>query len=138
MTHITVHLSKSPFEGKKWRVSFSGSDASHVDFGSDGYEDYTMHKNCKRMVMYLTRHQALPKSEVASLRKKMKDIGVPCRDVIRTSLSFSSSASEHWDDPRTAGFWSRWLLWSNPSMREAKQTILERFGIRVVTKKGGI
>lgn len=129
----TVHLSESPIEGKKWRASFEGH---HVDFGSEGYEDYTMHKDCRRMVMYLTRHQALPKSEVASLRKRMKEGMMACEDVIRTSLSFSSSASERWDDPRTAGFWSRWLLWSRPSMRDAKQTLFERFGIRVVTKKG--
>ena len=26
---------------------------------------------------------------------------------------------ENWNDPYTAGFWSRWLLWSKPTMKEA-------------------
>jgi len=26
---------------------------------------------------------------------------------------------EDWTDPYTAGFWSRWLLWSKPTMEEA-------------------
>ena len=29
------------------------------------------------------------------------------------------SARENWRDPKTAGFWSRWLLWSEPSLRAA-------------------
>ena len=29
----------------------------------------------------------------------------------------------------TAGFWSRWLLWSKPSMREAKRLLSLRFGL---------
>lgn len=29
----------------------------------------------------------------------------------------------------TAGFWSRWLLWSKPSMREAKRLLSSRFGL---------
>ena len=31
---------------------------------------------------------------------------------------------------KTAGFWSRWLLWSKPSMKEAKNLMSKRFGIR--------
>lgn len=29
----------------------------------------------------------------------------------------------------TAGFWSRWLLWSKPSLFEAKQLMSSRFGL---------
>ena len=32
----------------------------------------------------------------------------------------------------TAGFWSRWLLWSVPTMSGAKSLILRKFGLRVV------
>ena len=31
---------------------------------------------------------------------------------------------------KTAGFWSRWLLWSKPSMKEAKNLMSKKFGIR--------
>ena len=33
---------------------------------------------------------------------------------------------------KTAGFWSRWLLWSKPSMPGAKRLISSRFGLRFV------
>lgn len=29
----------------------------------------------------------------------------------------------------TAGFWSRWLLWSKPTMKEAKKLIKQKFGL---------
>jgi hypothetical protein len=31
---------------------------------------------------------------------------------------------------RTAGFWSRWLLWSKPSLKEAKMLLAKRFGVK--------
>jgi len=33
---------------------------------------------------------------------------------------------------KTAGFWSRWLLWSKPSMNEAKKLITRRYGVLFV------
>ena len=33
---------------------------------------------------------------------------------------------------KTAGFWSRWLLWSKPSMKEAKTLMSKKFGIRFI------
>ena len=33
---------------------------------------------------------------------------------------------------RTAGFWSRWLLWSKPSMTEAKRLLSSRFYLTFV------
>ena len=32
----------------------------------------------------------------------------------------------------TAGFWSRWLLWSKPSLNSAKKLIEKKFNIRIV------
>jgi hypothetical protein len=29
----------------------------------------------------------------------------------------------------TAGFWSRWLLWSHPELEYAKKIITDKFGI---------
>lgn len=34
----------------------------------------------------------------------------------------------------TAGWWSRWLLWSAPSLQGAKRLIKKRFGITVQLK----
>ena len=36
---------------------------------------------------------------------------------------------ENWRDPKTAGFWSRWLLWSKPSLEEAKKLVARKFKI---------
>jgi hypothetical protein len=35
----------------------------------------------------------------------------------------------------TAGFWSRWLLWSQPSMTKAISYVENKFGIKIVRKK---
>lgn len=32
----------------------------------------------------------------------------------------------------TAGFWSRWLLWEEPSMEKAIRTIKRKFGIKII------
>lgn len=38
---------------------------------------------------------------------------------------------ENWSNPKTAGFWSRWLLWSAPSLSGAKRIIRNKFGLTV-------
>ncbi len=39
---------------------------------------------------------------------------------------------ENWSDPKTPGFWSRWLLWSAPTLSGAKKIIKNKFGIQIV------
>lgn len=38
---------------------------------------------------------------------------------------------ENWSDSKTAGFWSRWYLWSAPTEAGAKKIIKNKFGITV-------
>ena len=38
---------------------------------------------------------------------------------------------ENWSNPKTAGFWSRWLLWSAPTLSGAKRIIRNKFGLTV-------
>jgi len=33
----------------------------------------------------------------------------------------------------TAGFWSRWLLWSEPSLDAAKRLMARKFGIKIAS-----
>jgi hypothetical protein len=40
-------------------------------------------------------------------------------------------ANEHWDCVNTAGFWSRYLLWECPSIRQAIQWMEKRFPLRI-------
>lgn len=39
---------------------------------------------------------------------------------------------EHWNNPFTAGFWSRWLLWNKSSLILSKEDITKKFDIKFV------
>ena len=40
-------------------------------------------------------------------------------------------ANEDWNDPETAGFWSRWILWGDtPSVQQNLKRTLSRFNLR--------
>ena len=41
-------------------------------------------------------------------------------------------AREDWSDPTTAGFWSRWLLWEEPTLRAALASVAKRLNARVL------
>ena len=69
----------------KWRAIFP--NGKKVNFGLRGYENYTMHKDEKRMQRYVMRHV---KRENWSPAGRYK-----------------------------AGFWSRWMLWSKPTLEAA-------------------
>uniref|UniRef100_A0A6C0CJG6 Uncharacterized protein n=1 Tax=viral metagenome TaxID=1070528 RepID=A0A6C0CJG6_9ZZZZ len=45
-------------------------------------------------------------------------------------------ARENWTKSgiKTAGFWSRWLLWNKPSITASKSNISSRFGVKFVSK----
>jgi hypothetical protein len=38
---------------------------------------------------------------------------------------------ENWSNKKSAGFWSRWLLWSAPTLSGAKRIIKNKFGLTV-------
>jgi len=38
-------------------------------------------------------------------------------------------AREDWNDPLTAGFWSRWLLWNKRTITESLSDLKNRFGL---------
>lgn len=80
-------------------------DGKHIDFGQVGYSDYTIHKDPERMRRYVKRH-------TRGHREKWGIKGV-----------------------QTAGFWSRWLLWSKPSLPAAKNLIKTKFGIVISSKR---
>jgi len=45
-----------------------------------------------------------------------------------------AAGTEQWDNPFTAGFWSRWLLWERPSLDEAINNIRKKFKINVIIR----
>lgn len=111
MTVIT--LTKSPKKEKKYRVTFKSNDSSlskgvplsrHVDFGQKGYSDYTIHKDRARMKRYIGRHA-------------------------RMGENWSVVTGKY-----SAGFWSRWLLWSKPSLKAAISSVSKRLRIPIRTR----
>ena len=104
---MRVRLKKSPRIDKKFRVTFENGKI--VDFGARGYSDYTIHKNPLRMV----QKQTDPKL----IHKNMLDV--------------TRSDKENWTKTGffTAGFWSRWLLWSHPEFEGAKKIISKKFDL---------
>lgn len=40
-----------------------------------------------------------------------------------------SGMGEDWNDPLTAGFWSRWLLWNKPTIAESLADLKTRFDL---------
>ena len=119
---MRVQLTPSPDRRKKYRVTFV--DGDYVDFGANGYSNYTKHGDASRMRSYVRRHggNIPPKLEkTTNVRRIHTDM-----------LKVESSTSEDWTRSgiRTAGFWSRWLLWSQPTLEKAKGYITRRFRIR--------
>ena len=39
---------------------------------------------------------------------------------------------EAWDDENTAGFWSRWVLWQEPTLRAALVAVAKRLNAKVL------
>ena len=40
--------------------------------------------------------------------------------------------NENWNDFKTAGFWSRWLLWNKPSLDESIKDVFLRFNLKIM------
>lgn len=56
-----VSLKKSPNPEKKLRVTLIDEDQKlqHVDFGQQGYDDFTITKNPKQKASYIARHSGM-------------------------------------------------------------------------------
>jgi len=88
------------------RDNYTGKHVT-VDFGSKKGKTFLDHNDVKKKENYLKRHGAVNNKALLS-------------------------NSEDWTDPFTAGFWSRWLLWSEPTFKEALQLIANKFDVAFV------
>ena len=120
---MKIIITKSPKSVKKWRAIFE--DGKHVDFGAAGMSDYTIHKDPLRMRLYVNRHGG----------SVSKTTSIP-RKVHTQMQSIKKSNKENWTKKgiRTAGFWSRWLTWSEPSLRKAVRRIERMFNVQISLK----
>ena len=117
-------LSKSPKSDKKFRIVTPSGRS--IDFGAKGYSDFTLHKNPQRMRLYVQRHGGRIPNNV--LKESNNST------IIKRMLHVKSSTKENWSQSGldTAGFWSRWLLWSFPDLLSAKQYISKTFNIHIL------
>ena len=81
-----------------------------VSFGQRGASDYLLHKNRRRKILYVNRHN-------------------------RSRSNGDSGKKENWRESGmyTPGFWSRWVLWNLPDLRASLRNTEERFCIRIET-----
>ncbi|ADQ91573.1 hypothetical protein OlV1_197c [Ostreococcus lucimarinus virus 1] len=119
-----VKIVRSPDRKKKFRAILG--DGRTVDFGASGYSDYTKHKNPSRMRSYVLRHGGqIPKRIVAERQPAM---------IHRMMRDIDKSDKEDWklSGIGGAGFWSRWYLWSQPTIPEVQRFMAKRFGIKFI------
>ena len=125
---IRVRLGPPRNSKKKWRVEVVDT-GKVVEFGQAGASDFTIHGDPERMVSYLVRHAGNVPDDLK--RRDPNDR----EKIIERALRVGRSRRERWgaDDlaraVESAGFWSRWLLWSLPDMAKAKALIHKRFDI---------
>jgi ribosomal protein S18 len=94
-----------------------------IRFGLRGYSDYTLHKDPDRMKRYVTRHGGvLPRG-----------VSATTTDMLRVRRSLKENWSRRGIE--TPGFWSRWILWSYPSLKKAAQHTSRVTGVPVVLLK---
>jgi hypothetical protein len=129
---IYIHLYRNTSGTKKFTAEIPVPGQDHltrtVHFGQRGASDYTIHKNPLRMEQYIRRHGGKPTRFTEPSK------------VHETMLKRTRSTKEDWSKAGiyTAGFWSRWLLWSQPSLREAIRYVEKQIlpkGYRIVLKK---
>ncbi len=130
-----VVITRSPNRLKKFRaVITDGTRTTSVDFGQAGASDYTIHKDLLRMFRYVARHSH-PSDLTGVQHIKLEGYNLRTRRaMLQAEYERVNSTKEHWgiDGIRTAGFWSRWLLWSKPSLRGGARTITSKFrGVRI-------
>ena len=124
---IRVRLRRPHNRNKKWRIEVIDTGKS-VEFGQAGASDFTIHGEPARMVRYLVRH-------AGNVPDSLKQTGGTEKNIVQRALDVDTSRREHWGGDNlsraveSAGFWSRWLLWSLPDLQKAKRHIEDRFGI---------
>ena len=119
-----VKIVRSPDSKKKFRAILE--DGRTVDFGASGYSDYTKHKNPSRMRSYVLRHGGQIPKRIVAERDPVK--------IHQMMRNVDKSDKEDWKMSGVggAGFWSRWYLWSQPTIPEVKAFMEQKFGIKIV------
>jgi len=114
----TIIVRREP-RGSPKKFSAFLPNGKRVRFGLRGYSDFTLHKDPTRMQRYVRRHGG-----------KIPE-GTPAR--IKNMLKVTRSNKEDWSPKGlgSPGFWSRWFLWSRPTLKGAAETTSKVLGVPV-------
>jgi hypothetical protein len=96
---MRVHFSKSDDPAKKYKVVVESADRKK-----------TIHFGAAGMKDY-TKHSTLE------------------REARKRAYIARHSATEDWNDPFTAGFWSKHILWNKPTVEASLASTLSRFNM---------
>ena len=108
---MIIELTKSNRKTKKFKVVIKKNDKTKtIHFGAKSYGDYTIWNKEKG-------------KEFADKKKK--------------SYIARHKVNENWNKSgiNTAGFWSRWLLWSKPTIEQSIKHIESKFNVNIVYRR---
>jgi len=114
-----IVLKPSPSVAHQYRVELPSKRT--IDFGVKGRPNYTTHGN-----PYLTREHIMERGGLVS--EDLLKEGDPA-EVHRALLWVNVSTKEDWEDMYTAAYWDRWLLWTYPTLHQAKLFMTMRKGV---------
>ena len=106
---MIVNLTKSKRNDKKYTAIFNYNNKKYiVHFGGikengEPYEDYTTHRDRERQQRYIKRH----KIEARRWEHKKDNLKYP-------------------------SYWSRWLLWEKPNLKDAMKNIENKLKIKII------
>ena len=55
------------------------------------------------------------------------------KDPKRKTNYLARHSNENWNDPKTAGFWAKWLLWNQRSLADSIRDTERRFNIKTLS-----
>jgi len=123
MSVLKIYLTKSPKSNKKFRIQYTQM-ARYVARHGDGQEGWnpTVKRLMAKQKLLKKKKKNLSKAEMQTIHENM--------------MSYNTSPKENWKRSgiHKAGFWSRWLTWSEPSLQKAIRLINRKFKVKVVRK----
>lgn len=128
MSEKRIIIARSQADDKKYKAvvqiyetkSAKWKNTGTINFGAKGYSDFTKHKDKERRMNYLKRHGGIyPKNKSNNIEY------LPTRSTL-----------EDWTKTgmKTAGFYSRYLLWNKTTLKASALDIEERFKVSVIMR----
>lgn len=105
---MKVKLTKSDNKNKKYKVILydnNNKKIKTIHFGASGHGDYIYYNQTKGLKFANEKKGQY----IARHRKR-----------------------ENWNDPKTAGFWARWILWNKPTLNGSKNDIKKNKNISFI------